>query len=133
MYERHLRVEGEPVASTRYRDLADLLLISQSSQVDGAAVQAALQSEVARRTALGKVVLTLPERFEVPDPATWELGYPPGGEAGHRAPRLRHARRGDPRRGCVHHPTAVERQPWHVGSGERSLVTGLGERGSLVS
>lgn len=77
MYERHLRVEGEPVASTRYRDLADLLLISQSSQVDGAAVQAALKSEVARRTALGKVVLTLPERFEVPDPATWELGYPP--------------------------------------------------------
>jgi len=76
MYERHLRVGRDPVASTRHRDLGDLLLISQSSEVIGAEVQAALRSEVPRRRALGTVELTLPSQFEVPDRAAWLVGYP---------------------------------------------------------
>jgi Nucleotidyl transferase AbiEii toxin, Type IV TA system len=75
MYERHLRDGRDPVPSTRYRDLGDLLLISQSSEVIGAEVQAALRSEVPRRRALGRIELTLPPQFEVPDRASWTAGY----------------------------------------------------------
>lgn len=75
MYERHPRVGRDPVASTRHRDLGDLLLIAQSSEVIGAQVQAALRSEVPRRRALGTAI-TLPTQFEVPDRAAWAVGYP---------------------------------------------------------
>ncbi len=69
MYERH-----RGTASSRFRDLADLLLISQRERLNGAAVQVALSSEARRRIGLG-VDLTLPDTFVVPDPS-WITGYP---------------------------------------------------------
>ena len=70
MYERHgagLR------ASTRFKDLVDLVLIALNSPVQGPVAHAALKSEVERRRAAG-THLVLPSTFEVPDPA-WTSGY----------------------------------------------------------
>lgn len=75
MYEKHERWGGESVASTRFRDLGDLLLISQQETVEGHAVQIALASEVRRRRANG-VDLRLPVVFEIPDRDSWARGYP---------------------------------------------------------
>jgi hypothetical protein len=75
MYESHVRLSGANVPSTRFRDLGDLLLISQQQSLDGRAVQCALRSEVPRRRELG-MSLTLPSRFEVPDLESWAVGYP---------------------------------------------------------
>jgi hypothetical protein len=74
MYEMHRRVGDRLVASTRFRDLGDLLLIAQQESIDGRAVQIALMSEVERRTALGTVAL--PTVFKIPDPDSWARGYP---------------------------------------------------------
>lgn len=76
LYEMHRRVGDRLVASTRFRDLGDLLLISQQESIDGRAVQIALASEVERRVALGAVVLELPAAFEIPDQESWARGYP---------------------------------------------------------
>jgi predicted nucleotidyltransferase component of viral defense system len=70
MYERHgagLR------ASTRFKDLVDLVLIALNSPVQGPVAHAALMSEVERRRAAG-THLELPSAFTVPDPA-WTSGY----------------------------------------------------------
>jgi hypothetical protein len=75
MYEKHPRPGDEMVASSRFRDLGDLLLIAQQEPIDGRAVQIALASEVDRRTAAG-TVLILPAAFEVPDQDSWARGYP---------------------------------------------------------
>jgi len=75
MYELHERLSGADVPSTRFRDLGDLLLISQQQSLDGRAVQLALRSEVPRRRELG-TKLTLPARFEIPDLESWAIGYP---------------------------------------------------------
>jgi predicted nucleotidyltransferase component of viral defense system len=69
MYERH----GKG-GSSRYRDLADLLLISQQEHIDGKAVHQALHQEAERRRQLGKV-LELPKVFETPAP-DWPDNYP---------------------------------------------------------
>lgn len=61
--------------STRYRDLADLLLIAQKETINGHAAEVALSSEIRRRLALG-TDLRLPYQFEVPDIAAWRAGYP---------------------------------------------------------
>jgi hypothetical protein len=76
MWEKHLRIGRDPVPSTRYRDLADLLLIAQKSPIDGRAIQEALAREVTRRNASGTVELKLPAAFEVPDQPSWREGYP---------------------------------------------------------
>jgi Nucleotidyl transferase AbiEii toxin, Type IV TA system len=76
MYEMHRRPGEKLVASTRFRDLGDLLLIAQQESIDGRAVQIALASEVERRTALGTVVLALPTAFEFPDRDSWARGCP---------------------------------------------------------
>ncbi|MEO3861620.1 nucleotidyl transferase AbiEii/AbiGii toxin family protein [Acrocarpospora sp. B8E8] len=68
MYERH---NGFP--SSRWRDLADLLLISQREDLDGTALRIALESERLRRTGLG-LDLELPGEFCSPGPA-WTAGY----------------------------------------------------------
>jgi hypothetical protein len=73
MYERH---KGVP--STRFRDLADLLLISQREPLDGASVRVALTSEAVRRRNLGTDLL-LPEQFVIPGPS-WAGGYPAAAE-----------------------------------------------------
>ncbi|GGV45019.1 hypothetical protein GCM10010293_52590 [Streptomyces griseoflavus] len=72
MYERHGR-NGEH-GSNRYRDLADLLLISQQETVPGRAACQALQREAERRRSLGTQVL-LPVAFEAPG-SDWHDGYP---------------------------------------------------------
>lgn len=72
MYERHEQTGG---ASSRFRDLADLLLISQQETVNGQSVRTALDSEIRRRTSLG-TDLRVPQEFEVPDPVSWKSRYP---------------------------------------------------------
>jgi hypothetical protein len=70
MYERHgagLR------ASTRFKDLVDLVVIALNSPLRGSAAHAALHREVRRRRTAG-THLVLPEAFAVPDPA-WTAGY----------------------------------------------------------
>ena len=70
MYERH--GEGQR-ASTRFKDLVDLVLIALHSPVRAPAAHASLHREVRRRRAAG-TRLDLPETFTVPDPA-WTAGY----------------------------------------------------------
>jgi predicted nucleotidyltransferase component of viral defense system len=60
--------------STRARDLADLVLISQQEKVVGREVQLALASEKIRCTAPG-IDLRLPDAFHVPDPIGWVRLY----------------------------------------------------------
>ncbi|MET7695118.1 nucleotidyl transferase AbiEii/AbiGii toxin family protein [Streptomyces sp. NPDC005483] len=72
MYERH-GTDGES-GSNRYRDLADLLLISQQETVRGPAVTQALHREAERRRKNG-ISLVLPAAFEAPG-ADWPDGYP---------------------------------------------------------
>lgn len=63
------RYGKEQQPSTRFRDLVDLVAMIGSATVDAAAQTTALRSEEARRG------LTFPQRFDVPDRATWEAGY----------------------------------------------------------
>ncbi|NEC48366.1 nucleotidyl transferase AbiEii/AbiGii toxin family protein [Actinospica acidiphila] len=72
MYERHGQ-NGEH-GSNRYRDLADLLLISQQEIVPGQAACQALQREAERRRSLG-IRVVLPAVFEAPG-SDWYDGYP---------------------------------------------------------
>ncbi|MFD9484100.1 nucleotidyl transferase AbiEii/AbiGii toxin family protein [Streptomyces sp. NPDC059991] len=69
LYERH---RGIP--STRWRDLADILLISQQETLDGHAAQITLRAEAQRRQQAGGD-LHLPTSFEPPGPA-WPARYP---------------------------------------------------------
>ncbi|MFF7242111.1 nucleotidyl transferase AbiEii/AbiGii toxin family protein [Streptomyces collinus] len=62
------------VPSSRFRDLADLLLISQRETVDAAQARHALHTEAARR-ASGGALLRLPKAFEMPH-ESWRAGYP---------------------------------------------------------
>ncbi len=71
MYESH--PPGE-TPSSRFRDLADLLLIAQREKLPASLTLAALQSERTRRINLGGS-LDFPTSFAVPDPATWPAGY----------------------------------------------------------
>lgn len=72
MFERH-----QGTASTRYRDLADILLISQRENIDGRYAQLALRTEARRRRLLSTpgVDLVLPATFQPPGPA-WPERYP---------------------------------------------------------
>ncbi|MEW2317473.1 nucleotidyl transferase AbiEii/AbiGii toxin family protein [Streptomyces bauhiniae] len=71
MYERHGR--NAEFGSSRYRDLADVLLISQQEAVP-AHVSQAVHREAERRRRNGTYV-TLPAGFEAPGP-DWPGGYP---------------------------------------------------------
>ncbi|MBI0316875.1 nucleotidyl transferase AbiEii/AbiGii toxin family protein [Streptomyces javensis] len=72
MYERH-GPKGQH-GSNRYRDLADLLLITQQETIEGQEAHQALHREADRRRALGLSV-ALPEAFESPGP-DWPTRYP---------------------------------------------------------
>lgn len=72
MYERH--GDDGKFGSNRYRDLADLLLITQQENIDGAQAHRALHGEAERRRSLG-TVLTFPGKFETPG-EDWPDGYP---------------------------------------------------------
>lgn len=71
MYEWHLGV----TASSRYRDLADILLMSQNETIAAADAHHALHTEAAYRTVRTTTTeLRLPSEFEMPDRA-WRTGY----------------------------------------------------------
>lgn len=72
MYER--RGNNGQFGSSRYRDLADLLLISQQETVPGEAAHQALHREAERRRQNG-VLIVLPDAFEAPGP-DWHANYP---------------------------------------------------------
>lgn len=69
LLETHPRQSGEPVGSTRYRDLVDLATFAHSSEIDGDALTEALRSESERRG------LTLPDHLPDPSGADWRAGY----------------------------------------------------------
>jgi hypothetical protein len=69
MVERHARQGGEPVASTRYRDLADLVVVARREVVDAAALGTALREQAGRRR------FELPNELRPPDDAGWRSGY----------------------------------------------------------
>ncbi|MGW7674478.1 nucleotidyl transferase AbiEii/AbiGii toxin family protein, partial [Streptomyces sp. NPDC054775] len=69
LYERH--PNG---TSIRYRDLADLLLISQQEEVSGQATYQALHQEADHRRQRG-IDLILPKSFEAPG-SDWHDNYP---------------------------------------------------------
>ncbi|MGW2498776.1 nucleotidyl transferase AbiEii/AbiGii toxin family protein [Streptomyces pseudogriseolus] len=62
------------IPSSRFRDLADLLLISQRETVDAAQARHALRTEAARRSG-GGALLRLPRAFAMPHDS-WRAGYP---------------------------------------------------------
>ncbi|MCX5055048.1 nucleotidyl transferase AbiEii/AbiGii toxin family protein [Streptomyces sp. NBC_00474] len=72
MYERH--GDNAQFGSNRYRDLADLLLISQQETVHGPDVTEALHREAERRR-LDGIRIVLPAAFEAPG-SDWPDGYP---------------------------------------------------------
>lgn len=67
--ERHVRRDGPAIASTRYRDLADLVVIAHSEEVEALAVEAALRAQADRRG------LEVPSEFRPPDTSGWHAGY----------------------------------------------------------
>lgn len=67
--ERHPRRDGLAIASTRYRDLADLAVIAHTEEVEARAVEAALQDQARRRR------LEVPSEFRPPNDAGWRAGY----------------------------------------------------------
>ncbi|MFE3864753.1 nucleotidyl transferase AbiEii/AbiGii toxin family protein [Streptomyces goshikiensis] len=71
MYEWH----NGTIASSRFRDLADILLMSQNEVIAAADAQHALRTEAAYRMAgAATAQLRLPSQFEMPD-RTWRAGY----------------------------------------------------------
>jgi hypothetical protein len=65
-FDRYGKAEA---ASTRYKDLVDLVAITTAASVGADPQIAALRSEAKRRG------IELPSRFEAPDRALWEPGY----------------------------------------------------------
>lgn len=70
MYEKH----AGGMASSRVKDLVDLIVIARREEVDGDATQQAIRFEFERRRNSGTDV-TLPTAFVVPDPRSWSSGY----------------------------------------------------------
>jgi predicted nucleotidyltransferase component of viral defense system len=69
MVERHARQDGAAIASTRYRDLADLVVIARREVVEAEAVMVALRAQAERRH------LDLPDELRPPDDPGWRAGY----------------------------------------------------------
>lgn len=69
LLEVHPRVGRPAQASTRYRDLADLVVIAHTQTVPSPELTMALASEAARRG------IELPTTFATPDAAGWATGY----------------------------------------------------------
>jgi hypothetical protein len=66
--ETHVSASGETVASTRYKDLVDLVLIAHTQRLDAQSLRIAVLSEITRR------MLPLPMEFSVPA-GNWAAGY----------------------------------------------------------
>lgn len=69
LLETHPRATGPAQPSTRYRDLADLVVIAHTQALRADHVLRAVVSEARRRR------LTLPEGLPTPDAAHWRPGY----------------------------------------------------------
>jgi hypothetical protein len=69
LLEVHQRSAGRPIASTRYRDLLDLVVFAHTSTIDGQLLASALQREASRRG------LALPDRLGHPGGFQWRAGY----------------------------------------------------------
>ncbi|MDQ6773486.1 MAG: nucleotidyl transferase AbiEii/AbiGii toxin family protein, partial [Candidatus Dormibacteraeota bacterium] len=69
LLETHPRLHGAPVASSRYRDLADLVVVARRTSVEAATLRKALQVEMQDRG------LPLPERLSAPVGRDWPAGY----------------------------------------------------------
>lgn len=69
LLEAHPRATGPAQPSTRYRDLADLVVISHTQPLDAEDAVRAVTSEARRRS------LTLPDRLPTPDAPGWRAGY----------------------------------------------------------
>ncbi len=67
--ERHGRRDGPAIGSTRYRDLADLVIIAHAQEVQASALEAALRAQAERRR------LQVPPAFRPPDDTGWRAGY----------------------------------------------------------
>jgi hypothetical protein len=63
------RYGDRQLASTRFKDLVDLVTIARGASVDADRQRAALASEADRRS------VTLPAAFDVPDRSLWTPGY----------------------------------------------------------
>jgi hypothetical protein len=69
MLETHPRIGGDPIPSTRYRDLVDLATFARTTEIDGPALATALRSESDRRG------VELPNHLPDPLGADWRAGY----------------------------------------------------------
>jgi Nucleotidyl transferase AbiEii toxin, Type IV TA system len=69
LLEVHQRSGHSQVASTRYRDLFDLVVFAHTATVDAQSLAAALHSEAVRRS------LALPDRLTKPRGSRWAAGY----------------------------------------------------------
>ncbi len=69
LIETHPRADGTLEGSTRYRDLADIVVFAHTSEPDAASLDAAIRSEVGRRG------LALPAQLVVSGAAGWRAGY----------------------------------------------------------
>jgi hypothetical protein len=69
LLEVHHRSGGPPIASTRYRDLLDLVVFAHTATVDAHALATALPTEALRRG------LVLPDRLTKPSGSQWRAGY----------------------------------------------------------
>ncbi len=69
LFEVHARRNGDPVPSTRFRDLVDLVVFAHTTRLTVADLRHALQSERTRRN------LILPTAFPLPAAPGWRQGY----------------------------------------------------------
>lgn len=69
MFETRPRAGGDPIASTRYRDLVDLATFARTIEIDGLALTTALSSEARRRD------LELANHLPDPPGTDWRAGY----------------------------------------------------------
>lgn len=69
LFETHVRASGVVDFSSRYRDLADIVIFAHTTIVEAAQLFKAIRSEAKRRH------IELPEKFVVPKSNDWPAGY----------------------------------------------------------
>jgi len=69
LVELHPRADRAAQASTRYRDLVDLVVIAHTQSPDGARLRRALTAEATRRG------ISLPHALSAPGAPGWAAGY----------------------------------------------------------
>ena len=69
LLEVHQRSGGSAIASTRYRDLLDLVVFAHTATIEAQSLATALHREASRRR------LALPDRLTRPGESQWRAGY----------------------------------------------------------